>query len=102
MDNVVQLEQDDTRTDVQKAFDNYNVIAESVGIPKARFLPPHREVKLKKRLAEVGLAGWNEALGNLETSSFLRGDNDRGWKADFDFMLQPVSLLRVLEGFYSG
>jgi hypothetical protein len=36
----------------------------------------------------------------LERSAFCRGENDRGWRADFDFLLQPKSFTKLLEGAY--
>ena len=41
-------------------------------------------------------------LEKLSNSQFLTGDNDRGWKASFDFLLQEKSFLKLLEGAYSG
>ena len=35
-------------------------------------------------------------------SPHCTGCNDRGWRADFDFLLQPASLIRTLEGRYEG
>lgn len=87
-------------SDLEKAFQNWNIIAEACGLPKATKLPPARKQRLKARLAEVGLSGWNEALENLERAPWMHGDNDRGWRADFDFMLQPSSLMKLIEGAY--
>ena len=36
----------------------------------------------------------------LAESSFLRGDNDKGWQADFDFFVQKSSWQKILEGKY--
>lgn len=33
---------------------------------------------------------------------FLRGDNDRGWRMDFEFFCRPDSVTKILEGKYSG
>ncbi len=35
-----------------------------------------------------------------EESSFLRGENDSGWKADLEFVLKPESATKILEGKY--
>ena len=93
--------EEDDRSDVEKAFDNYNVIAQTVGLPKARFLTKTRAGKIRLRLKDIGgLEVWNEALGKLETTPWMAGDNDRGWRASLDFMLQEASLLKLLEGVY--
>lgn len=86
----------------QEAFEAYNVVAEDLGLSKARTLTAGRKKKLGARLEESGgLEAWREALGNLRTSEFCLGDNDRGWKANIDFLLQPDSFTRLLEGAYS-
>jgi hypothetical protein len=46
------------------------------------------------------LEEWQRAMDALERSAFCRGENDRGWRADFDFLLQPKSFTKLLEGAY--
>ncbi|KKL86564.1 hypothetical protein LCGC14_1943480 [marine sediment metagenome] len=41
-----------------------------------------------------------EALDKIEISGHCLGNNDRGWVANFDFLLQPSSLTKLLEGNY--
>ena len=47
---------------------------------------------------------WQEkfevALAKIKANDFLSGRNDRGWRASFDWLLAPDSLLKVLEGKY--
>jgi hypothetical protein len=45
--------------------------------------------------------GLDDALAGIVASSFLRGENGRGWKADIDWFLKPDSLTKVLEGKYA-
>jgi len=85
---------------VQKAFDNYNIAAGEYGLPRAEKLTEDRRRKLRQRLKEHGIEGWNKALCAIENTPFLCGDNDRGWRADLDFLLQPKSLNKVIEGAY--
>ena len=35
-------------------------------------------------------------------SDFLSGENDRGWKATFDWLMKPGNFIKVLEGNYSN
>ena len=35
-------------------------------------------------------------------SSFLNGDNDRGWTASIDWLIKPENRLKVLEGKYDN
>lgn len=75
-------------------------MAARTGLAKIRMMPPARAASLKQRLVDVGLEGLLEAIAKVEASAFCRGDNDRGWKADFDFLLQPRSLVKILEHGY--
>jgi hypothetical protein len=85
------------------AVDAYNAIAEQIGIPPCQRLSTARRAKLAKRLSDCGgVTGWEAALAKLRASDFCAGKNDRGWKADFDFMLQEKSFTRLLEGFYDN
>lgn len=91
------------RDDAVKAFVMFNDVAAEIGLPLAKALTPARRSKLKTRLRECGgIDGWAQALNNLRQSPHCRGSNDRGWRADFDFMLQAKSFMRLLEGGYGG
>lgn len=85
------------------AFDAYNDLAHEIAIPVAQNLTDERKTKIKARLNECGgLAGWLDALGKIRGSPFLRGDNDRQWKANLDFILQKSTFTRLMEGSYDG
>lgn len=79
----------------------WNDLAERIGHPKVQVVSKARHRRLGKRLAECGgLDGWQVALAKVEASTFLRGANDRGWRADFDFVVQEKSFTRLMEGCY--
>jgi hypothetical protein len=89
--------------EIQMAFSLFNDTARRTGIPLAQSLHETRKKKLKLRLRDCGgLEGWKAALEKIEQSAFMRGANDRGWRADFDFILQEKSFTRLLEGFYDN
>ena len=43
-----------------------------------------------------------DAFGRAQASSFCTGRNDRGWRADFDWLMNENNLVKVLEGKYGG
>jgi uncharacterized protein YdaU (DUF1376 family) len=86
---------------VQAAVESYATLAGKIGLPGIRALNDDRTRKLTTILDQYGLPVWNEALGKVENSHFLRGQNDRGWVANFDFLLQPSSFLKLIEGRYN-
>lgn len=45
---------------------------------------------------------WLAALDHGSTSQFLLGNNDKGWKMNFDFFLKPDTVTNILEGKYDG
>ncbi len=85
---------------VQQAFDEWNAMATRAGLPKARSLTKDRRRHLESRLRSDGLNVWREALAKVEASPHCTGVNDRGWKADLDFLFQAKSWNRLLEGTY--
>lgn len=80
----------------------WNITAEQNGLPRMRVMTVTRERALAKRLKEVGLNGILEAIKAIGSSAFCCGNNNRGWKAGFDFLLQSESLARTLEGKYDN
>lgn len=71
-----------------------------LGFPAVRKMTSQRERQLAARLKDSTLEEWQRAMDALERSAFCRGENDRGWRADFDFLLQPKSFTKLLEGAY--
>lgn len=47
------------------------------------------------------MENYEQALELASRSAFLRGENDRGWKADLEFFLKPDSIAKILEGKYN-
>lgn len=88
--------------DCLKAFEAYNATALRCGLPQAAKLTPQRSRKLRARLKEFGPDGWQQALANLEKSAFLTGQNDTGWRANLDFLLQPSSFAKLHDGAYGN
>lgn len=86
---------------IRQAFEDWNAMARQLGLPEATTLTKPRVAKLRQRLAEAGgLEGWRTALTRLGSSPFLIGDNDRGFRADLDFVLQAKSFTKLREGAY--
>lgn len=52
--------------------------------------------ELKKDLKE-----WDRVCEQVKGSEFLRGINNQGWRADFDWVILPTNMLKILEGKYA-
>lgn len=89
--------------DLESAVLVFNQAAREVGWPNCQRLTEPRKAKLKARLKDCGtLAAWNEAINRAKNTPFLLGQNDKGWKADFDFFLQEKSFTKLIEGSYES
>jgi hypothetical protein len=86
-----------TKTEVIEAWQSRMV---PLGFPSIRKMTAQRDRLLRARLKDSTLDEWLQAMSALERSAFCRGENDRGWRADFDFLLQPKSFTKLLEGAY--
>ena len=70
-------------------------------LPEAKGLSQSRLRHAKARLADVSdLERWAEAIRRVAASPFCRGESERGWRATFDWLLQPDTLNRIEEGKY--
>lgn len=78
----------------------WNLMAGRVGLSKAKSFDQMRRRKTLTLIKTRSTDDITEAIAAVERSPFCRGENDRGWKADFDFLLQPKSFNRLIEGFY--
>ena len=95
---------DDTSSDddlkVEDVVEVWNEMAEQCGLAKVAKLTDVRRKKIKARIKEYSVEDWSKAMKAIYNSKFLRGENDRGWKADFDFLLEPSKFVKLVEGAY--
>ena len=70
----------------------------SILLPEVRTLTGKRLAKLRKRIKEgMTPAMFATAIKKLNESKFHLGENDRNWKADFDFVITKEKLDSLLE-----
>jgi hypothetical protein len=87
-------------TDVDTVINCYSTIC--TNLPKVRAITSKRKQAIQSMLKKYSIADFEEAFRIANQSSFLLGDNDRGWKADFDFILREDKFINILEGKYGG
>lgn len=80
----------------------WNLLASRQGLPAIQKMTDKRKTSLRSRIKEHGAEVILKAIAGIEDSDFLLGRNDRGWKANFDFLLQPSSMTKLIEGAYHG
>ena len=82
-------------------MERYNTIC--TGLPQAVKLTEKR-AKAVRRLYAIGYTSEQliDVFYRAQASSFCTGSNDRGWRADFDWLMNENNLVKVLEGKYGG
>lgn len=85
-------------TDVQRILDRWN----GLGLSQVRAIQSgtQRYNLLKKRIKDYGIDTVLEAVGRVQKSSFLMGNNKNGWVITFDWFIKPNNFAKVLEGNY--
>lgn len=74
-----------------------------ISYPKLRAIEGNREKQIAARWKKYkSLDAFRELFEKAEASDFLKGENDRSWTADFDWLIRPTNMSKVLEGKYDG
>lgn len=87
------------KVDCQQIADLYNSIC--ISFPKLRSLSDSRRKAIKARLNTYSLDDFRTVFENAESSSFLKGSNERNWTATFDWLIKDTNMVKVLEGNYA-
>lgn len=83
-----------------EVLEAWNGLASDCGLPTVSKLTNARRRKLHARIRDHPFEDWAAALAAIRRSQFLRGENDRGWRANFDWLLRPETIPKLLEGQY--
>lgn len=97
---AVESETEPEKVTAEHVMEAYNGLADRLGLPKAEKLTKNRRRQAEARIRENPIENWRRAFDAIERSAFLRGENDRGWRADFDFLIQSKSFIKLIEGAY--
>lgn len=71
-------------------------------MPQVQKLTSKREQAIDKFLKEFTKEQFEQICKIANTTDFLIGKNDNGWKADFDFLMRTDKATSVLEGKYAN
>lgn len=74
------------------------------GFPKIKKLTAKRKTAMRKRWLDdlTTLNDWRDYFKDAGRKQFLIGRNDRGWVANFDFLLREQTIAYMQEGKYDG
>lgn len=71
-------------------------------MPQVQKLTDKRNKSIDNFLKEFTQEQFEEICKKANASNFLTGNNDRKWKADFDFLMRIDKATSVLEGKYDN
>ena len=82
----------------------WNEICAKAGLPGCSEISPKRAAAMRARIRERWgqdpLRQWRAYCQTIVSKAFLRGENARGWRANFEWALQPSSPIEVQDGKY--
>ena len=72
-----------------------------ISLEPAKYLTSSRREAIEAMKAKYSAEDIEECFRCAEASAFLKGQNERSWKATFDWLIQENNMARVLEGNFS-
>ena len=92
------IDKETKETKETKYMEIWNDAFASTKVPKIRSIDTTRENKLHLRFQNI--EEFIECISIIKKSPHLMGENERGWKVNFDWILEPKNLNKILEGNY--
>lgn len=88
------------KIDYQEIIDLYNSIC--ISFAKVTTLSEARKKAIKARYANYKYDDFKSLFERAEQSDFLKGRNNRDWKANFDWMIKDSNMAKILDGNYAN
>ena len=83
----------------KKIMDLYHQIC--ISYPRIEDIDGERKKAVAARWRKYGdLAVFEQVFRIAQASSFMKGENGRNWSADFDWMMRPTNISKILEHKY--
>ena len=73
-----------------------------VSFSKITALSEKRKKMINARLNTYGIEKITEVFNKAESSDFLKGKNNRDWKANFDWIMNDTNFAKILDGNYDN
>ena len=90
------------KNDFDEVISFFNEQMKGKTIPQVALKTPERRQALEQLMAQTGIEmdAVKQAIMNAVASDFLNGKGQKGWIADFDWIMVPQHFQKVLENFY--
>lgn len=89
----------DSNINYQQIADMYNEIC--ISFPRLTKLSDSRKKAVRARLNQYAIEDFKRLFTMAEESSFLKGQNNRNWSANFDWLIKDSNMAKVLDGNYT-
>ena len=104
-DKIVPPLPNDKQTNIISNIDQIKAVVAAfnsicVSYSKVTALSADRQKHIGARLKQYTIEQIETVFRKAEASSFLKGKNNRGWKANFDWLLNETNFAKVLDGNY--
>ena len=88
--------------DFDEIIEFFNQQMTGKAIPQVALKTPERRQTLEQLIVQTGVGkeSVKQAIMNAAASDFLNGKGQKGWIADFDWIMVPQHFQKVLENFY--
>lgn len=88
-----------------RSVTNYKLVVDMfheicTSFPKVTTLSDKRKAAIKRLMNNHKEEEIREAFKIAENTPFLKGDNNRGWKANFDWLINETNFIKVIEHNY--
>ena len=86
-------------SEIAKILDKWN----AGNLPRCLVVSDKRRRTLEVRLREPFFAlNWTQAMARIQSSTFCHGENNRGWRASFEWFISPDAVTKIMEGKYDN
>ena len=93
----------ETHTPYETIKDLYNSICKDLSKVRSISSSRKRHLKARWKQFEYSLDTFEECFKKVQVSDFCKGKNERGWQADFDWLIKnDNNMVKVLEGKYDN
>ena len=96
----IEIENKSKNIDYKAIVDCYNDTC--VSFSKVTALSESRRKTIKARLNTYSIEDIKTVFEKAEASDFLKGKNDRNWRANFDWLMKDSNFAKVLDGNYDN
>ena len=101
-DNEKKTDKESPDIDFVKFTEYFNTAMEHKAIKPISRMTVRRKGLLRARAREFGKEALQSVVDKAADSNFLNGKNNKGWVADFDWIMRPNNFPKVLEGNYDN